>query len=67
MKYTTLVKEFKGPMYIYNEIKNGNISIEKNEEDQKEFKSKLNEITTKKSKSLIKRSIRYNKKYLKSF
>ena len=35
-------------MYIYNEIKNGNISIEKNEEDQKEFKSKLNEITTKK-------------------
>ena len=63
MKYTTLVKEFKGPMYIYNEIKNGNISIEKNEEDQKEFKSKLNEITTKKSKSLIKRSIRYNKKY----
>ena len=48
MKYTTLVKEFKGPMYIYNEIKNGNISIEKNEEDQKEFKSKLNEITTKK-------------------
>ena len=48
VKYTTLVKEFKGPMYIYNEIKNGNISIEKNEEDRKEFKSKLNEITTKK-------------------
>ena len=33
-------------MYIYNEIKNDNIAIEKIEEDQKHFKSKLNEITT---------------------
>ena len=33
-------------MYIQNEIKNDNISIEKIEEDQKQFKSKLNEITT---------------------
>ena len=33
-------------MYIYNEIKSSNISIEKIEEDQKQFKSKLNEITT---------------------
>ena len=33
-------------MHIYNEIKNGNISIEKIEESQKQFKSKLNEITT---------------------
>ena len=32
-------------MHIYSEIKNGNISIEKNEEDQKQFKTKLNEIT----------------------
>ena len=37
---------FRGPMHIYNETKNGNISIEKIEEDQKQFKSKLNEITT---------------------
>ena len=37
-------------MYIYNEIKNGNISIEKIEEDQKQFKSKLNEINTGNSK-----------------
>ena len=37
---------FKGPMYIHNEIKNDNISIEKIEEDQKQFKSKLNEINT---------------------
>ena len=33
-------------MHIYNEIKSGNISIEKIEGDQKQFKSKLNEITT---------------------
>ena len=32
-------------MHIYNEIKNDYISIEKNEEDQKQFKSKLNERT----------------------
>ena len=37
---------FKGPLHIYNNIKNSNISIEKIEEDQKQFKSKLNEITT---------------------
>ena len=33
-------------MQIYSVIKNGNISIEKIEGDQKQFKSKLNEITT---------------------
>ena len=33
-------------MHIYNEIQNRNISIEKIEGDQKQFKSKLNEITT---------------------
>ena len=38
--------DFRGPMHIYNEIKNVNISIEKTEEDQKQFKSQLNEITT---------------------
>ena len=32
-------------MHIYNEIKNGNISIEKKEEYQKQFKSKLTELT----------------------
>ena len=37
---------FNGLMYIYNNIKNGNVSVEKIEEDQKQFKSKLNEITT---------------------
>ena len=34
-----------GPMHIFNEVKYGNDSIEKIEEDQKQFKSKLNEIT----------------------
>ena len=37
--------DFTGPMHIYNEIKNGNISNEKIEKDQKQFNSKLNEIT----------------------
>ena len=38
--------DFRGPMHIYNEMKNSHISIEKIEEDQKQFKSKLNEKTT---------------------
>ena len=37
---------FKGLLHIYNNIKNSNMSIEKIEEDKKQFKSKLNEITT---------------------
>ena len=49
-------------MHIYNEIKNGNISIEKIEEDQKPFKSKLNKITIG-NRKIIKKSIRYNKRY----
>ena len=32
-------------MYIYNEIKNGNISIEKVGKGQEQYKSKLNQIT----------------------
>ena len=38
--------DFIGPMHIYSETKNGNTSIKKFEEDQKQFKLKLNEITT---------------------
>ena len=38
--------DFDGSMHIYDEIKNGNISTAKIEEDQKQFKSKINEITT---------------------
>ena len=37
---------FRGLMHIYSNIKNGNTSIEKMEKDQKQFKSKLNEINT---------------------
>ena len=35
----------RGLMHIYNEIINGNILMEKIEEDQKQFKLYLNEIT----------------------
>ena len=42
----TSFTDFRGLMHIYNEITNDNISIEKIEEDQKQFKYKLNEITT---------------------
>ena len=34
---------FKGPFHIYNNMKNGNVSIENVEEYQRQFKSKLNE------------------------
>ena len=36
---------FNSPIHIYNKIKYGNIPIQKFEEDQKQFKSKLNEAT----------------------
>ena len=35
---------FRGPMLICNNIKNGNTSIKKLEEDRKQFKSNLNEM-----------------------
>ena len=41
-------------MDIYNQTKNGNISIEKIQEDQEQFNSKLNEITTGNSKRKLK-------------
>ena len=37
---------FRGSLHIFKKIKNSNISIKKAEEHQKNFKSKLNEITT---------------------
>ena len=37
---------FRGPLNIYENIRNGNISIEKLKENQKQFKLKLIEITT---------------------
>ena len=49
-------------MHIYSDIKNGNISIEKNEEDKKHFKSsKSNNYW--KSKIVKRISITCNKKY----
>ena len=58
--------DFKGPMHIYNEVKHGNISIENIEEDQKQFKSKLNEITTGNPKYKSKDPLDTTKKYEKS-
>ena len=39
---------FRGQMHIYEEIKN--VSIEKVEENEKQLKPKMNEITTRNSK-----------------
>ena len=38
--------DFRGVIYFCNEIQNGNITIEKIEEYWKQFKTKLNQITT---------------------
>ena len=38
--------KFKGPMYIYNKLKNGVITLSQAEEDQKIFKMELNQITS---------------------
>ena len=53
----------RGSMRIYNELKNGNISTEKIEEDQKQFKSKLNEITIGNQKHKSKNQLDTIKKY----
>ena len=37
---------FRGPLNIYKEIKNGNITLEKIEENQENLRSKLSEINT---------------------
>ena len=40
-------------MHFYNDIKNGNILLEKIEQKWKQFKSKLNKITTGNKRSII--------------
>ena len=37
---------YRGPLHIYENIRNGNVSIEKAKEYQKQFKSNLSTITT---------------------
>ena len=54
---------FRGPLNIHEEIKNGNVSIEKMGEDQKQFKSKLNEINTGNPKTKTKDQLYTMKKY----
>ena len=55
--------DFDGSTHIYDEIKNGNISTAKIEEDQKQFKSKINEITTGNLKHKSKDQLETTKKY----
>ena len=38
--------KFRGPMYTYNQLKNGEKTLKQVEEDQKKIKSELNEITS---------------------
>ena len=52
---------FRGPLNIYEKIKNGDISLEK-AKDQSKFRSNLNEITRRNPKDK-KRQIRCIKKY----
>ena len=37
---------FGGPMYTYNQLKNGEKTLQQVEEEQKDFKNNLNEITS---------------------
>ena len=37
---------FDGPMYIYDQLKNGNISLQQVENQQKDFRKELSEITS---------------------
>ena len=58
INYSNLVYDFKGPnpsinfaifggpMYTYNQLKNGEKTLQQVEEDQKKIKSELNEITS---------------------
>ena len=54
--------DFRGPLDVYNEIVNGNISTKNAEEDQMKFKSNLSQITSGNPK-YKKTSVRCNKKY----
>ena len=45
---------FKGPLTIYNNLKNGRITLRKEEKIQEEFQLELNEI--------LKRNLDYNQK-----
>ena len=55
---------FKDPLHFYRDIFNGTIELAKTEEDQKQFRVDLNEITRGILKK-IRRSNKNNKKYLK--
>ena len=58
--------KFEGPMYTYNQFKNGNKISQQVEEEQKDFKSAVSEITSRDPKHKKKESVKYNKKCYKS-
>ena len=58
---------FKDPLISYKSIKEGNITLEKAEEEQKEFKSELNEIFKGSKKSKSKKSAINNSKTLRKY
>ena len=54
--------KFKGPFGLFREIRDGNISLTKAEENQEDFKKELGQVTSGNSLHKEKLSIRYNKK-----
>ena len=47
--HPTIFPIFDGPLYTYDRLKNGNISLQQVENQQKNFRKELNEITSGKS------------------
>ena len=58
------VCRFKGPLGFYRNIKEGYIRLEKAEEEQREFKSKINEIVIGSKKSEDQKSAKNNNETL---
>ena len=54
--------KFKGPFGLFREIRDGNISLTKAEENQEDFKKELGQVTSGNPLHKEKLSIRYNKK-----
>ena len=61
---TLFFLSFKGPLKLHKNVKEGNITFEKPEEQQKEFKLELNEIANGSKKSENQKNTIYNIKTL---
>ena len=62
----TNATEFRGPLHIFKEIKNGDKTIQTAEKEQIKLKSKLGEITSGNPKHKLQKSKRCNRKCSKS-